>query len=353
MSDRSTSAYDDAVPSEAEPAAAPTALYGSSPRLLCFCEQEPSWMALTLGLSQAGLGPPRLLWVSTSRDAISRQRDEPFDCVLIDVPPRGASIHDDRGPFGLLRALRTAGCTEPAVLVGRLFTDAEWAEACALNADVFVSPRAWNSPALGGMVKRAVARGELARENQRLTAAQERRLLRERDESEQLLAQQRQIIADLESLPDPLQDAPCAPRTAEPGTAWSRPPSGGSGRSPVEFADRYAALLRSYVLMGSGSLSSEIAEIVEGFVAARIAPPDALQLHLECVEKLVKGLGNRSARHVVARGDLLAVEMMTRLAHRNQHASAGGTPAWADSALPVRNVSGAAGIDLTRADDPA
>jgi hypothetical protein len=38
-----------------------------------------------------------------------------------------------------------------------------------------------------------------------------------------------------------------------------------------------------------------------------------LDVHLERVEALVQGLGNRSARHVLARADLLALELMMAL----------------------------------------
>jgi hypothetical protein len=108
----------------------------------------------------------------------------------------------------------------------------------------------------------------------------------------------------------------------------------------------YAALLRSYVLMGSGSIASEISEMADRIVAARIPPHEALQLHLRSVEGLVKGLGNRSARHVMARADLLAVEMMTHLAHRSQ-GTAGAAATTPSAAVPLRNVTGTAGIDLS------
>src|SRR5580693_313747 len=188
----------------AEPS--PSARYqGGAPRLLCVCEREPSWVLLTVGLNAVGLAPPRLVWVSSPRAALSRLREEQFDCLLIDVPASLASPSDDNGPFGLIRAARTTGCLEPVVVVGRLLTDAEWNEACTCDCDVFVSPRGWESASLGGVVKRSLLRGVLLRENRTLTAANHRRLLRERDESEQLLAHQRQLIAELEALPHPLR----------------------------------------------------------------------------------------------------------------------------------------------------
>jgi hypothetical protein len=40
----------------------------------------------------------------------------------------------------------------------------------------------------------------------------------------------------------------------------------------------------------------------------------ALQLHVAVLEELVQGLGTRSARHVMNRADLLALEVMGHLA---------------------------------------
>ena len=341
-----TAAPDDA--SETDQAAS---FPGASPRLLCVCEREPSWALLTVGLNSVGLAPPRLVWVSSPRAALSRLREEQFDCLLLDVPASLASPADDNGPFGLIRAARTAGCTEPVVIVGRLLTDAEWNEACACDCDVFVSPRGWESSALGGVVKRSLRRGELLRENRELTAANHRRLLRERDESEQLLAHQRQLIAELEALPHPLRqkDGNAAGRLYSSVSEDPEPIAANDGLAG-SFAADYASLLRSYVLMGSGSLAAEISEMADRLVAARVPPHEALQLHLGCVEGLVKGLGNRSARHIMARADLLAVEMMTHLAHRSQAVTGAGTPR-TTAAVGLRNVTGTSGIDLSQFGD--
>jgi hypothetical protein len=39
-------------------------------------------------------------------------------------------------------------------------------------------------------------------------------------------------------------------------------------------------------------------------------------LHVQVLEELVRGLGNRSARHVMTRADLLLVEILIHLAER-------------------------------------
>jgi hypothetical protein len=327
--------------------------FSATPRVLCVRPTEPSWVHLTQNIHTAGLAPPRCVWVSSYRDAVSRLREEPFDCVLVDVPATGSFVRDDNGPFGLIRALRTGGCEEPIVMVGRVFADAEWTAACEADCDVFVSARGWDSPVLGSIIKRALLRGELVRENARLSAAYNRRLIRDRDESEQLLAHQRQLIAELEALPGAAGErrGETPNRGESPNRVDEVAPDAAVLRRENQnhdFIDRYSGLLRSYVLMGSGSLASEIAEMADCFVAASLPPPEALQIHLMCVEKLVKGLGNRSARHVVSRADLLAIELMTHLAHRSQRASAGEPSARTGvPGQPLKNVTGTAGIDLT------
>jgi hypothetical protein len=45
-----------------------------------------------------------------------------------------------------------------------------------------------------------------------------------------------------------------------------------------------------------------------------VTPQQALQLHLCALEDLMRGLGARSARHVLTRADLLVLEVMLHLA---------------------------------------
>jgi hypothetical protein len=66
--------------------------------------------------------------------------------------------------------------------------------------------------------------------------------------------------------------------------------------------------------MGSGSMAAEISKLAELLAQVAVPPARALELHLQCVETLVRGMGNRSTRHVMARADLLALELMIHLA---------------------------------------
>src|SRR4029077_20053676 len=80
-------------------------------------------------------------------------------------------------------------------------------------------------------------------------------------------------------------------------------------RLTAEFDDYYQELLRTYVIMGSGNLVAEITRLADLLSRAGLSPREVLDLHLARVERLVRGLGNRSTRHVMARSDLLALEL--------------------------------------------
>jgi hypothetical protein len=167
----------------------------------------------------------------------------------------------------------------------------------------------WDSPALVSVLKRAIIRSERTRQSRRLEIAQSKRMARERDEAEQLLNQQRRIIDDLDA-----RDA------AEPTNVTRQAMLDCFGRAapcrtslPPEINSYYQELLRTYVIMGSGNLGGEIAKLADLLVVAGCGPREALSLHLERVESLVGGLGNRSTRHVLARADLLALELMIHL----------------------------------------
>ena len=67
---------------------------------------------------------------------------------------------------------------------------------------------------------------------------------------------------------------------------------------------------------GSGNLSAEMPALAEMLAAEGISAPQTMRLHVQALEELVRGLGNRSARHVMARADLLLVEILVQLAER-------------------------------------
>jgi len=147
--------------------------------------------------------------------------------------------------------------------------------------------------------------------------AERQRLRHEHQETERLLRQQRSLIEDLETLSD--------------GTGLAREPASGTkqigagaaddpqlpilaGSLSERLARHYGELLRAYVIMGTGNLSEEMSALVDLLASAGVTARQTMQLHVHVLEQLIEGLGNRSARHVMNRADLLVLEVMVHLA---------------------------------------
>ena len=269
-------------------------------RLLCVGAVEPAWVSLVLQLDASGCTEPRIQWVSTSAEALLHLRQSGFDAILVQVNAGSRTAGCD--PQTLLPALRADGSDDPVLLITDRADDELWTLACQTDADVLVSPRGIETRAMAAMLAKALGRTEVLREARRLATANRKRLDREREEASQLLDQQRQMIRQLD-VAGPESHAQDATATV----ASPCPPL------PADLHEHYQELLRTYVIMGSGSLGSDIARMADLLGGADYSPRQALQLHVERVEQLVKGLGNRSTRHVMGRADLLALELMVHL----------------------------------------
>ena len=271
-------------------------------RLLCIGPLEPDWIGMALQLDAAGCHDPRLRWASSAAEAMTILRSETFECLVVaDCDSVDASNWD---AVSLIQAIRASGCEDPLIYLAATSDDESISMVCQLRCDWLISSAVWNSRALVVVIQRAIQNTDTVRQNHQLAVANHRRLVRERDEADQLLRQQRDIISELEVL------------------AHRRPVSGDAGAEPVplpaipipeEIKRFYQELLRTYVIMGSGNLGGEIGQLAKILAEARLSPRDTLSLHLERVEELVRGLGNRSTRHVMARADLLAIELIIHL----------------------------------------
>ncbi|QDT51832.1 hypothetical protein Pan258_59250 [Symmachiella dynata] len=264
-------------------------------RLLCIGALEPSWVSLTLQLDAEGCMEPIFKWVSTASEALALLRKESFDCLLINHMFLDSPEEQGTSSLHLVRAVRASGCDDPVVVVAATADDATWTEVCRLQVELLLTPNGLESMAVVPMLKRAVRRVDVMRENHRMAMSERRRLTRERNEAGHLLNEQRQIIRDLADI---VRLSNC---------------SAAVDQLPTELNDYYQELLRTYVIMGCGGLGAEIAKLAELLAVAGLSPREALELHLERVEELVRGLGSRSTRHVMARADLLALELMIHL----------------------------------------
>lgn len=237
---------------------------------------------------------------------LARLRDESFDAVLVSHEP------GEMDAIELLDGLRAAGSEDPIVVLGSQ-SEQELAALCfEVGADAYVCVTTTTTRNLIWMVARSVERHQLLRENRRLAQAERQRLRSEHDEAQRLLDEQRAVLRELEGM------------QAE-GNPSALPPAGASGESvagadvsvenlPPALFDHYRELLKAYVIMGSGNLSLEMSSLGELLSSAGISGRETMQLHLQVLEELVRGLGTRSARHVMTRADLLIVEVLVHLA---------------------------------------
>lgn len=273
-------------------------------KILFVSQQKPIWVGLALKLDEMGCSEPRFDWASSSEEALELLRSDSYDCLLIAVDNESMMSQ-----LELLNAIRISGCEDPVILVLSEPDDRAVLTAYENDAEVLVSAAIWESQALLSSIQKTLKMHQLIEENHRLQVENHRRLIRERDEAERLLIQQRSMVKEMQTL--------AYPEDAENSLSLEGIQDGEESvqpfQVPSEVKDYYHELLRTYVIMGSGSLKDEIHQIAELLAGAKLTPRQVLEFHIECVESIVKGLGNRSSRHVLARADLLALEMMIHL----------------------------------------
>ncbi|MEO1999068.1 MAG: hypothetical protein ABGZ17_27795 [Planctomycetaceae bacterium] len=285
-------------------------------RVLCLSAIEPSWITLALQLDAAGCLEPQFRWTSAAADVLSMLGQQSFDCILLFPSDAGSTQRD--GVLKLMHAIRVSGCDDPLILVVPEPDDRDWEDLGELNCEILITRNGAESLALVPAIRRAIGFVDVFRENARLSAANQRRLIREREEAAHLLGQQRQMICELAI--DRNRNDPTVPAESDCGTDRSLVAGNDWVPRPVclppEVSDYYQELLRTYVIMGSGSLGTEFAKLAELLVVVGLSTAETLELHLERVEQLVSGLGSRSTRHVMARADLMALELMVHLGQR-------------------------------------
>jgi hypothetical protein len=181
---------------------------------------------------------------------------------------------------------------------------------------------------------RAIERSQLIREHRRLVQIEQQRLAHEHQEAGKLLAEQRALIAELEKIRAGHDDvklsvkrdasddgiAGCGTERA-PGIVDClnpqfavRNPQSSIPDLPERLITHYRELLRAYVVMGAGNLADEMSTLANLLTEADVSAQRTMQLHVHVLEELIGSLGNRSARHVMNRADLLVVEVMAHLA---------------------------------------
>lgn len=244
---------------------------------------------------------------------LAKLREECYDAVLISHEPR------ELDALELVEACRGAGADGAIVVLGTQ-SEQEVAALCyEVGADAYVCANTTTVRSLIWIVGRAVEHHRMRRENRRLLQAEQQRLQREQEESERLLEQQRMLIRNLEAI-HKQHVVPTQPSSIDrpaDGAPSGSPPTGtdlAPGSLPSELATHYRELLRTYVIMGTGNLASELRRLADLLAVAGVTAPQAMQLHVCVLEELVRRLGSRSTRHVMTRADLLVLEVIMHLA---------------------------------------
>jgi len=291
----------------------------SGERLLLVGADETVATALTALYRAANRSVPGLQLFTTASAALERLADESFDCILVvnagtELRPRGTDA------LGFCTAVRAAGSNDAVLVLSGTSTDALWKAACEAEVELYVGSPVWRSNTLLLLIDRAIQQRAAARQNQRQNWADRQRLDREREECSELIQQQWQL----------LNAAPAEPLGSLDGIL------------PPELPPLYRELLRTYVMTGTSSFGLEISKLAQTFALAHLTPRQVLQLHLEQLELLVKGIGQRSARHIVDRANILCLELMLQLCESFEAQNA--RTWWAWRRQPVADV----GVSLER-----
>lgn len=274
------------------------------------CQLAGAWLATAFEADSAT--QVQLTEVVGVTAGLTHLRDEVYDIVLVNHVPGQLDALE------LVEGLRAGGADEPMIVLGTLPTQELDALCYEVGADEYCCVGETTVRGLLWKFARAIERNQLGRENRRLTQAQQQRLKQEHVEAQRLLEQQRQLIDDLETLGSrPNSDSTTSAEQGDDCPSESVAPTKSAAHGlPATLVAHYRELLRTYVIMGVGNLAAEMDRLAEMLASAEVSAQRAVQLHVAVLEELVEGLGTRSARHVLNRADLLALEVMGRLADR-------------------------------------
>jgi hypothetical protein len=260
---------------------------------------------------------------------LSHLRDEVFDAVLVSHEP---GVLD---ALELVEGMRGGGNDEPAVVMGTAPSAQMAALSYEVGADAYCCVAETTTRSLLWTFTRAIERCQMVRDHRRLVQNEQQRLAHEHQEAERLLGEQRALIAELEKIrignllsgvaenetlaTGRLHDEAVHKSSdleqggGSPGSLFltSKPPA---CDLPERLVTHYREMLRAYVIMGAGNLAQEMIRLAAMLTEANVSAQRTMQLHVQVLEELVGSLGNRSARHVMTRADLLVLEIMAHLA---------------------------------------
>ena len=256
---------------------------------------------------------------------LTRLREQVFDAVLVSHEPA------ELDALVFLDALRAGGAEEPLIVLGQA-SEQEMAALCyESGADAYVCVNTATTRTLLWIVARATERHSLMRENRHLAQAAaasacSKSMARpngcSKNSADWFATWKSARRRSCRTTRTRSRARRCRPSAAAPPDRPQLAPLDES------LMNHYRELLRAHVIMGSGNLSHEMAALAELLADGGVTAPQTLQLHVQVLEELVRGLGSRSARHVMTRADLLVLEVLVYLAEQYRlraHCGSGAT----------------------------
>ncbi len=229
-----------------------------------------------------------------STNGLIALRENVFDAVIVSHVPNELDAPN------LIAGYRSGGINAATIVVGDL-PDSEMKSRCfQVGADDYLCIHSTTVRNLLWTMSRAMKRFALEEENIRLVKEQDQIQSREQEEAQKILSEQKTTCGDIFNL--------CYQRENQ---YTGQVPN--KKTAPKEFIQWYKDILKTYVIMGVGSLPKEVLSLVQVLVENNISAPEVIEVHLKALDGLIEKNGGRSTRHLMARADQLLVEFLTHL----------------------------------------
>ena len=238
-------------------------------------------------------------------EGLTALRESVFDAVIVAHAPGELDAAD------FIAGFHSGGINAPTIVVGDDF-DPEFKSRCyQAGADDCLCIHTTTVRNLLWAMTRAMKRFHLEEENSQLQKERKQILAREKDEAIKMYQEQVSVSQTIKTLclkREERKNGLCAPHSA----------------APESFVNLYKEILKTYVIMGAGSLSRDLAAIAETLVENNISARQVMEIHLDTLNLLIEELGGRSTRHVMARADELILELLVHLSECYRLSTAGG-----------------------------
>lgn len=246
---------------------------------------------------------------TVAMDAVwSRLREEAFDCLVLhdDASPqelsatqessrteKGTATQDEWDIVSIIDLIRTTAAANMAIVVlGSAAVETKLAACLEASADAYLCQSSTNARALLWTLARASERQRMLTENATLRHKLQQHSGHDHQQALHQIRAQRGLLVEHvdESQTDP--------------------------HPPAWLVDRLFELLRIYVVTGSGRLREDVAQLVEPLEQCEVTLAETLMAHCAATQRLVQGLGNRPAWHILGRANLLAYELVMQMSDR-------------------------------------